>query len=90
MLSSFLNLFFFAKNQGVSSPTVEIFLPKISSVSVVEEDKLWCPEVVCEQNKEVQNFFVVCGYGSTSTALSKWLVECIKMAGPEAFLLRQS
>ena len=34
---------FFAKNQSMSSGSVEIFLPSISTMSSVEEDKVWCP-----------------------------------------------
>ena len=34
---------FMIKNQTLFSPLVEIFLPSISSVSSVKEDKVWCP-----------------------------------------------
>ena len=34
---------FLAKIQGVSSPIVEVFLPKFASISSIEDDKLWCP-----------------------------------------------
>lgn len=85
---------FLAKNQGVSSPVVEIFLPKISSFSAVEDDKLWCPVRALkwyvnrtEKFRSSSSLFVatVAPFGAVSSVtLSKWLVECIKMAGPEA------
>ena len=34
---------FFAKNQLLKSGSFEIFLPAISTLSLVEEDKVWCP-----------------------------------------------
>ena len=34
---------FIAKNQSLKSGSVEIFLPAISTLSSVEEDKVWCP-----------------------------------------------
>ena len=90
-----MNLFFFlAENQGVSSPVVDIFLPKISCISAVEDDKLWCPVRALkwyvnrtEKCRTFSSLFVatVTPFGAVSlTTLSKWLFECIKMAGPEA------
>ena len=85
---------FLAKNQGVSSPIVEVFLPKIASISSIEDDKLWCPVRALkwyvnrtEKCRTSSSLFVatVAPFGAVSSAtVSKWLVECIKMAGPEA------
>jgi len=78
----------------VSSPIVEIFLPKIASISSIEDDKLWCPVRALkwyvnrtEKCRTSSSLFVatVAPFGAVSSAtVSKWLVECIKMAGPEA------
>ena len=78
----------------MSSPVVEIFLPKISSISAMEDDKLWCPVRALkwyvnrtEKGRTSSSLFVapVAPFGAvSSTILSKCLVECIKMAGPEA------
>ena len=77
----------------MSSPVVEIFLPKNSSISTVEDDKLWCPVRSLkwyvnstEKCRTTSLLFVatVAPFGAvSSTTLSKWLVECIKMVGPK-------
>ena len=66
-------------------------MPKIASI---EDDKLWCPVRALKWNvyrtekfRTSSSLFVatVAPFGAVSLAtVSKWLVECIKMAGPEA------
>ena len=84
---------FIAKNQTASSGSVEIFLPSLSSLSSVEEDKVWCPvralKWYLDRTKSLRSssdLFV------TSTAphraaskdtVSRWLVECIRLAGDD-------
>ena len=85
---------FIAKNQSPTSQSVEIFLPSISSFSSVEEDKVWCPvralKWYLDHTKSKRSFtslFVTSmePFRAVSKAsISRWLVECISMARPEA------
>ena len=87
---------FIAKNQSLKSGPVEIFLPAISTLSSVEEDKVWCPVRALKwyvdrtKSKRASSSLFVATIAphkevATST-LAGWLVECIKMAGTEAIL----
>ena len=87
---------FIAKNQSLKSGSVEIFLPAISTLSSVEEDKVWCPVRALKwyvdrtKSKRASSSLFVATIAphkevATST-LAGWLVECIKMAGTEAIL----
>jgi len=85
---------FVAKNQSASSGSVEFFLPYLASFSSVDEDKVWCPvralRWYLSRTKSLRSssdLFI------TSTAphraasrdtVSRWLVECIKLAGDGA------
>ena len=87
---------FFAKNQKSSSPLVEIFLPSISSFSSIEEDKVWCPVRALKwylnstKSKRTSTSLFVTTVApfkeASKSTISRWLVECIKMAGPEAII----
>ena len=84
------------KNQSPSSQSVEIFLPSMSSFSSVEADKVWCPvralKWYLDRTKDKRSstsLFVssVEPFKAISKAsISRWLVECITMAGPEALV----
>ena len=87
---------FLAKNQSLKSGSVEIFLPAISTLSSVEEDKVWCPvralKWYVDRTKSIRassSLFVATiapHKGVATSTLSRWLVECIEMAGTEAIL----
>ena len=87
---------FIAKNQSPSSQSVEIFLPSMSSFSSVEADKVWCPvralKWYLDRTKDKRSstsLFVssIEPFKAISKAsISRWLVECITMAGPEALV----
>ena len=87
---------FIAKNQSPTSQSVEIFLPSISSFSSVEEDKVWCPVRALKwyldrtkSKRSSTSLFVTSiePFRAVSKAsISRWLVECISMAGPEAVI----
>ena len=87
---------FIAKNQSLKSGPVEIFLPAISTLSSVEEDKVWCPvralKWYVDRTKSIRassSLFVatIAPHKEVATStLARWLVECIKMAGTEAIL----
>ena len=88
---------FIAKNKSPSSQSVEIFLPSISSFSSVEADKVWCPVRALtwyldrtKDKRSSTSLFVssIEPFKAISKAsISRWLVECISMAGPEALVL---
>ena len=87
---------FIAKNQSLKSGPVEIFLPAISTLSSVEEDKVWCPvralKWYVDRTKSIRassSLFVatIAPHKEVATStLARWLVECIEMAGTEAIL----
>ena len=87
---------FIAKNQSLKSGSVEIFLPAISTLSSVEEDKVWCPvralKWYVDRTKSLRassSLFVatIAPHKEVATStLARWLVECIQMAGTEAIL----
>ena len=87
---------FIDKNQSLKSGPVEIFLPAISTLSSVEEDKVWCPvralKWYVDRTKSIRassSLFVatIAPHKEVATStLARWLVECIKMAGTEAIL----
>ena len=87
---------FIAKNQSPSSQPVEIFLPSMSSFSSVEADKVWCPVRALKwyldrtkAKRSSTSLFVssIEPFKAISKAsISRWLVECITMAGPEALV----
>ena len=87
---------FIAKNQSVTSGSVKIFLPSISSLSSVEEDKVWCLvralKWYIERTKSrrtLSSLFVatIAPHKAVATSyIARWLVECIKMAGVDAIL----
>ena len=88
---------FIAKNQSMSSGSVKIFLPSISTMSSVEEDKVWCPVRALKwyidrtkSGRTSSSLFVasIAPHKGVATAtIAKWLVECIKMAGADAILV---
>ena len=78
---------FIAKNQSLKSGSVEIFLPAISTLSLVEEVKVWCPVRALKwyvdrtKSKRASSSLFVATIAphkevATST-LAGWLVECI-------------
>ena len=87
---------FIAKDQSPTSHSVEIFLPSISSFSSVEEDKVWCPVRALKwyldrtkSKRSSTSLFVTSiePFRAVSKAsISRWLVECISMAEPEALI----
>ena len=87
---------FIAKNQSPSSQPVEIFLPSMSSFSSVEADKVWCPVRALKwyldrtkSKRSSSSLFVssIAPFKAISKAsISRWLVECISMAGPDALV----
>ena len=87
---------FIAKNQTHSSPLVEIFLPSISSVSSVKEDKVWCPVRALRwyldkvKSKRTSSSLFVTQIepfkAASKATIARWLVDCIKSAGNEALL----
>ena len=87
---------FIAKNQSPSSQPVEIFLPSMSSFSSVEADKVWCPVRALKwyldrtkSKRSSTSLFVssIAPFKAISKAsISRWLVECISMAGPDALV----
>ena len=87
---------FIAKNQSPSSQLVEIFLPSMSSFSSVEADKVWCPVRALKwyldrtKDKRSSTSLFVSSIESFKTiskaSISRWPVECISMAGPEALV----
>ena len=87
---------FIAKNQSPSSQPVEIFLPSMSSFSSVEAVKVWCPVRALiwyldrtKSKRSSTSLFVssIAPFKAISKAsISRWLVECISMAGPDALV----
>ena len=87
---------FIAKNQSMSSGSVEIFLPSIFTMSSMEEDKVWCPVRALKwyidrtKSRKTSSFLFVASIaphkGVATSTIAKWLVECIKMAGADAIL----
>ena len=87
---------FIAQNHSMTSGSVEIFLPAISTLSSVEEDKVWCPvralKWYAERTKlrrTTSSLFVATiapHKGVATSTIANWLVECIKMAGADAIL----
>ena len=87
---------FIAKNQSMSSASVEIFLPSISTMSSVEEDKVWCPVRALKwyidrtKSRRTSSSLFVASIaphkGVATSTIANWLVECIKMAGADAIL----
>ena len=85
---------FIAKNQSDSSPTVEIFLPSLSSFSSVSEDQVWCPVRALKwyldktkSKRSSSSLFVTSVQlhraASIGTIL-RWIVECIRSADANA------
>ena len=87
---------FIAKNQSMSSGSVEIFLPSISTLSSVEEDTVWCPVRALKwyvdrtkSRRTSSSLFVATiapHKGVATSTIANWLVECMKMAGADAIL----
>ena len=87
---------FIAKNQSPSSQPVEIFLPTMSSSPSVEADKVWCPvralkwyldRTKTKRSSSSLFFSSIEPFKAIYKPLiSRWLVECISMAGPEALV----
>ena len=83
---------FIAKNQSPSSQSVEIFLPSMSSFSSVEADKVWCPvralKWYLDRTKDKRSSTSLFASSIepfkafSKASISRWLVECITMAGP--------
>ena len=81
----------------MTSGSVEIFLPAISTLSSVEEDKVWCPVralkwyVERTKSRRTSSSLFVATIAppkgvAASAIIANWLVECIKMAGADAIL----
>ena len=87
---------FIAKNQSMTSCSVEIFLPSIFTLSSVEEDKVWCPVRALKwyfdltlSRRTSSSLFVATiapHKGVATSTIAYWLVECIKMAGADDIL----
>ena len=87
---------FIAKNQTHKSPLVEIFLPSLSSFSSVSEDKVWCPvralRWYLDKVKSLRTSsslfitYIEPFKSPSSASISRWIVECIRSAGPDALL----
>ena len=87
---------FIAKNQTHSSPLVEVFLPSIASFSSVADDKLWCPVRALRwyldrvKTKRCASSLFVTHIepfkAASKSTIARWLVECIRAAGPEALV----
>ena len=87
---------FIAISQSPSSQSVEIFLPSLSSFSSVEADKVWCPVRALKwfldrtKDKRYSTSLFVSSIESfkaiSKASISRWLVECITMAGPVALV----
>ena len=87
---------FIAKNQSMTSGSVEIFLPFISTLSSLKEDKVWCPVrtlkwyVERTKSRRTSSFLFVATIaphkGVATSTFANWLGECIKMAGADAIL----
>ena len=75
----------------MSSGSVESFLPSISTLSSVVEDKVWCPVRALKwyvdrtkSRRTSSSLFVATmapHKGVATSTIANWLVECIKMAG---------
>ena len=88
------NSTFIAKNQSDSSGSVEVFLSPLSSFSSVRDDKLWCPVRALKYYlKRIESFrkfdqlFLISRElfsPASKASISRWIVEAIKAAGPEA------
>ena len=73
---------YIAKNQSQASRPVEIFLPKLLTVSSVEENKTWCPvealKWYIETTKDIRSSFSLfvsslAPFGAVSKAtISSW------------------
>ena len=84
---------FVAKNQSASTGSVEFFLPSLASFSSVEEDKVWCPvralKWYLSRTKSLRSssdLFVTTTAphrAASKDTVSRWLVECIKLAGDD-------
>ena len=87
---------FLAKNQTESSGQIEIFLPVISSHSVITEDKVWCPVRALKWYLErTRDFRSSNSLFITTTAphrpaskdsVSRWIISAIKSAGADALV----
>ena len=85
---------FIAKNQTASSGPVEIFLCPLSDHSSIVEDKVWCPvralKWYVDRTKSCRNheqLFLISREPfapASRDTLSRWIVEAIQAAGPEA------
>ena len=85
---------YIAKNQTPSSGPVEIFLQPLAAHSSVTEDKVWCPVRALKfywhrtkTKRSGEQLFITTkepfGPASRDT-ISRWVVEAIKAAGPDA------
>ena len=81
---------FIAKNQTASSKPVENFLPSISLVSSIAEDKLWCPVRALKwymsrtrhlRSSQLFIATIVPHNAVSHDTISRWLVEAIKLTG---------
>ena len=82
----------------MTSDSVKIFLPFISTLSSVEEDKVWCPVRALKWfvhrtiSRRTSSFLFVAtiaphkGVATSIIMITFWLGECIKMAGADAIL----
>ena len=87
---------FLARNQSDSSGPVEIFLPSLSSHSSVREYKVWCPvralkwylhrSLPMHSSPDLLITTTAPHRHASHPTLSRWIVEAIKSAGPEALV----
>ena len=87
---------FIAMNQTDSSGPVEIFLCKFSAFSSIRGDKLWCPVralkwylAKSESLRTSDKLFVITQRpfsAASPSSISRWIVEGIRAAGPEALV----
>ena len=91
------NSTFVAKNQCESSGTVEIVIESLKEFSSVVEDKVWCPvralKWYVDKTKGIRNdhdqLFLISRHPfspASRETTSRWIVEAIRSAGPEALL----
>ncbi|XP_072169475.1 uncharacterized protein [Diadema setosum] len=86
---------FIAKNQTSSTKPVEIFISPLTAFSSVPEDKVWCPVRslkwwYLDRTKSFRKhdqLFLICKEPHSPASwdsVSRWIVNAIKAAGPEA------
>ncbi|XP_072168449.1 uncharacterized protein [Diadema setosum] len=85
---------FIAKNQTSSTKPVEIFISPLTAFSSVPEDKVWCPVRSLKwylgrtkSFRKHDQLFLICKEPhspASRDSVSRWIVNAIKAAGPEA------